>query len=120
MVFGMPDKSVAFTATRNIVNSVVQGLQLVQVMKKDQPVATIETPWGGEIKVVASEDVSMLLWPGMKLEASVVLDALEAPSKAGTPAGMLNLRLGDQQRQIPVVLADSIEKPGLFWRLGRF
>jgi hypothetical protein len=80
----------------------------------------VDTEWGGEVEIVATEDVSMLLWPGMKLEASVVLDPLGAPSKAGTQAGMLNLKLGDQQRQLPVVLAESLDKPSLFWRLGRF
>jgi D-alanyl-D-alanine carboxypeptidase (penicillin-binding protein 5/6) len=120
MVFGMTDKPAAFSATRNIVNSVVQNVQLVQVMKKNQSVATIETEWGGTVDIVATEDVAMLLWPGMKLEAQVVLDPVVAPSKAGAAAGMLNLRLGDQTKQVPVVLADALEKPGLMWRLGRF
>ncbi len=120
MVFGMTDKPAAFAATRNIVNSVAQNVQLVQVMKKDQPVATIETSWGGEVNVIATEDVSMLLWPGMTLQAEVILDPVAAPSKAGAQAGTLNLRLGDQVKQMPLVLADSIEKPGLAWRLGRF
>ncbi|MGE0688644.1 MAG: D-alanyl-D-alanine carboxypeptidase family protein, partial [Dehalococcoidia bacterium] len=118
MVFGMTDKPAAFAATRNIINSVAQNVQLVQVMKKDQPVATIETSWGGEVNVIATEDVSMLLWPGMTLQAELILDPVVAPSKAGTQAGTLNLRLGDQIKQMPVVLADGIEKPGLFWRLG--
>ena len=120
MIFGMPDKPAAFSATRTMVNSVVQGLQVVQVIKKDQPVGTIDTPWGGEVSIVAAEDVSMLLWPGMTLQASVALDPVVAPSEAGKAAGMLNIRLGDQERQVPVVLAEDLDKPGLFWRLGRF
>jgi D-alanyl-D-alanine carboxypeptidase (penicillin-binding protein 5/6) len=120
MVFGMSDKPAAFTATHNMVTSVAQNVQVVQVMKKDQPVATITTPWGGDVDVVATEDVSMLLWPGMTLQAQVVLDPVSAPSKAGAQAGTLSLRLGDQTKQLPVVLAESIEKPGLMWRLGHF
>jgi D-alanyl-D-alanine carboxypeptidase (penicillin-binding protein 5/6) len=120
MVFGMPDKPAAFTATHNIITSVAENVQIVQVMKKDQPVATIETPWGGSVDVIATEDVSMLLWPGMTLQAQVVLDPVSAPSKVGSQAGTLSLRLGDQTKEMPVVLAKSIEKPGLMWRLGRF
>jgi D-alanyl-D-alanine carboxypeptidase (penicillin-binding protein 5/6) len=120
MVFGMTDKPAAFTATHNIVTSVAQNIQVVQVMKKDQPVATIETPWGGEVDVIATENVSMLLWPGMMLQAQVTLDPVSAPSKAGSQAGTLSLRLGDQTKELPVVLAKSIEKPGLMWRLTHF
>jgi D-alanyl-D-alanine carboxypeptidase (penicillin-binding protein 5/6) len=89
-------------------------------MKKDQPVPTIATPWGGEVDVIATEDVSMLLWPGMMLQAQVTLDPVSAPSRAGSQAGTLSLRLGDQTREMPVVLAKSIEKPGLMWRLTHF
>jgi D-alanyl-D-alanine carboxypeptidase (penicillin-binding protein 5/6) len=120
MVFGMSDKPAAFTATHNIVTSVAQNIQVVQVMKKDQPVATIATPWGGAVDVIATEDVSMLLWPGMMLQAQVTLDPVSAPSKAGSQAGTLSLRLGDQTTEMPVVLAKSIEKPGLMWRLTHF
>lgn len=120
MVFGMTDKPAAFAATRNIVNSVAQGVQTVQVITKGQPVAVIETPWGDKVNVVAADGISMLLWPGMKLQASLELDPVKAPSKNGTAAGTLVLTLGDQQARVPVALDGNLNQPGVFWRLTNF
>lgn len=120
MVFGMADKPAAFAATRNIVTSVTQGVQTTKVFSRGQVVATLDTEWGSPVDIVATEDVTMFLWPGMTLIASVTLDPIQVPSKTGKPAGTLNLQLGDQVRSVPVVLNGNLDSPGLFWRLGRF
>lgn len=120
MVFGQEDRPAAFTATRNIVNSIAQGVQSAQVITAGQPVAVLETKWDGTIDIVAAEDVTMMFWPGMTLQTTVILDSITAPSSSGTVVGRLLLTLGDQQREVPVMLNEDLELPGFFWRLGQF
>jgi len=120
MVFGMADKPAAFTATRNIVRSVAQNVQAVQVLSRGQVAGTLDTEWGEPVNIVTGEDVSMLLWPGMTLHTQVVIDPVTVPSKTGTQVGTLTLQLGEQQRTVPLLLEKDLEKPGFFWRLARF
>jgi D-alanyl-D-alanine carboxypeptidase (penicillin-binding protein 5/6) len=119
MVFGQPSKTVAFSSTRTVVNAVAQAVQRVKVVSRDQPIATLKTSWGDQIEVVASEDVTMLLWPGMSIQSTVQFEEIRAPADAGTQVGWLELKLGEQQSRVPLVLKNDLDNAGLFWRLKR-
>ena len=60
-------------------------------------------------------------WPGMilrqRLDAPVV--AVDGTVLNGAPEGKLQIVLGDQQVDVPLVTAGSLDPPGLMWRLLR-
>ncbi|HXH22338.1 MAG TPA: D-alanyl-D-alanine carboxypeptidase [Dehalococcoidia bacterium] len=118
-VMGQADRPAAFEATRRILAALGQGLQFARVVASGQPVATLDPEWSGPVDVVVAEDVQMLLWPGMTLEASVELNQVRGGMRAGTEVGTLVLRLGEQERRVPLTLARDLPKAGVLWRLTR-
>jgi hypothetical protein len=44
---------------------------------------------------------------------------VRTPLDAGAQVGWLSLRLGEQERRVPVHLATDLPGPGLIWRLTR-
>jgi D-alanyl-D-alanine carboxypeptidase (penicillin-binding protein 5/6) len=118
-VMGQVDRPAAFEATRQILGVLGQGLQFARVMPAGQPVATLDTEWSDEVDVVVAEEVVMLLWPGMTLESSIEFGELEPGMKADTEVGTLILRLGEQERRVPLKLAEELPGAGILWRLTR-
>ena len=117
--FNQDTRPLAFEASRRLAAAVGQGLQRTNVVSAGQAVGSVKSEWGDDVEVVAAEDAQMLLWPGMTLEAAVKIDAVRAPFDTATPVGTLTLRLGDQERQVPLQLAEPLKKAGLLWRLTR-
>lgn len=119
IVLGQPSRPLAFDAARRLVAAVAAGTQRVPAMAAGRVIATLEAPWGAKADIVASEDVSMLLWPGMALESALAVETVSAPLAEGTTVGALSLRLGEQTRTVPLTLAEPLRKPSLWWRLTR-
>ena len=118
-VFGQATRPAAFDATSRLLQATGPALQQAKVMSAGQSLGTVKAEWGGEVEVVAAEDVRLLLWPGMQLHAWIEFDAVEAPLARGEQVGWLNLELGEQKVRVPAVLAKGISKPGAIWRLTR-
>jgi D-alanyl-D-alanine carboxypeptidase (penicillin-binding protein 5/6) len=117
LVMGQDTRPLAFDATTRIVRAVGQLLQTARVVAANQPVATVDTEWGEAVEIVAAEDVELLSWPGFTLETAVQLDPIEAPLAAGDQVGWLEVRLGEQQRRVPLVLAADLPGAPFLWRL---
>jgi D-alanyl-D-alanine carboxypeptidase (penicillin-binding protein 5/6) len=118
-VFGQADRPAAFEATRRILAPLGQTLQLTRVVAAGQEVAVVDPAWSGRVQVVAGEDVQLLFWPGMTLETQVEMDPLKAGMRADTQVGWLNLRLGEQERRVPLKLAQDLPGAGVVWKLTR-
>jgi D-alanyl-D-alanine carboxypeptidase (penicillin-binding protein 5/6) len=119
VVLGQTTRPLAFDATRRLLGFLAQSLQPARVVAAGQPVATIKPGWGDTVQIVVAEDVQLLLWPGMTLEASFEFDEVKAPLSAGDQVGWLNLRLGEQERRVALNLAQDLPKAGMIWRLSR-
>jgi D-alanyl-D-alanine carboxypeptidase (penicillin-binding protein 5/6) len=117
LVLGQATRPLAFAATTQVVRTIGQSLQLNRVVEARQLVARVDTAWGDPVDVVVAEDVELLFWPGMTLETVVELEPIEAPLAAGDQVGWLDVRLGEQQRRVPLVLATDLEGAPLLWRL---
>jgi D-alanyl-D-alanine carboxypeptidase (penicillin-binding protein 5/6) len=117
LVLGQATRPLAFTATTEAVRAIGRTLQLHRVVAAQQPVARVDTAWDEPVDIVIAEDVDLLFWPGMTLETIVELDPIEAPRSTGDQVGWLDVRLGDQQRRVPLVLAGELAAAPLLWRL---
>jgi len=118
-VFGQTTRVAAFEATTRLLAATGPSIQQAKVMSAGQTLGTVKTEWGGEVEVVAGEDVRMLHWPGMQLHAWIEFDAVDAPMAQGTQVGWLNLELGEQKVRVPAVLAKGVSKPSAIWKLTR-
>ena len=118
-VLGQSDRPAAFEATRRVIAPLAQGLQFATLVAAGQPVATIDPPWAGAVEVVAAEEVQLLFWPGLTLETSVEFDPLQEGMKADTQVGWLTVRVGEQERRVPLKLSKEVPKAGMVWKLTR-
>ena len=119
VTLGMPSRPAVFDSTKSLVSFTGNSVQTARVVSANQVVASVKPRWGKAVPVVVAQDTSMLLWPGMTLQTNVELQPVRAPLAAGSEVGVLHLKLGDQESSVPLKLATSLEKPGIFWRLTR-
>jgi D-alanyl-D-alanine carboxypeptidase (penicillin-binding protein 5/6) len=119
VVLGQATRPLALEATRQIVAAVGRGLQISRVVSAGQRIATIDTAWGGSVAVLAGEDLDLISWPGMTLQTVVTLDEISAPLSMDAEVGWIDVRLGEQQRRVPLRLAEDLPGAGLLWRLTR-
>jgi D-alanyl-D-alanine carboxypeptidase (penicillin-binding protein 5/6) len=118
-VMGLDTLADTFAAAAELVAATRAALGPVEVLPAGQLAAVYEVPWGGELRVVATEPVGLLGWPGMPVRASTRLEPLVAPLPAGSRVGSLTLQAGDETRTVDLVTADPLPAPDLRWRLTR-
>jgi D-alanyl-D-alanine carboxypeptidase (penicillin-binding protein 5/6) len=119
-VDGFESRQAAFTATQTALNSLDAGLEYRLVISNRQPMATVTTDWGDDVDLVVTEDVELLTWPGVTLQTTVEVEDVSPGQAAGEQVGWVNLILGEQARRLPLVLADDLDGPSIFWRLTHF
>ena len=112
IVLGQDDRPAAFEATRTILNSINMGLQAVRAIPAGQPVGQIEPAWGDEVDVIVPNDVMMLIWPGMTMTTMVEITEVPTDGKQGDQVGWLNVRIGEQEARVPLVLARDMATQG--------
>jgi D-alanyl-D-alanine carboxypeptidase (penicillin-binding protein 5/6) len=120
VVLGQEDRPAAFTATRTILNSLNTGLQVVRAIPAGQPVGQADPAWGGEVDIIVPEDVMMMVWPGMTMQTVIEIEGVPAGGKQGDQVGWLNVKIGEQEARVPLVLARDIDGAGVTWKLTRF
>jgi serine-type D-Ala-D-Ala carboxypeptidase (penicillin-binding protein 5/6) len=120
IVMGQEDRPTAFRATRAILSSLSNGLQVTRVVPAGQPIGSVTTAWGEHVELVVDEDVLMLNWPGMTLESVIELEDISPSKSRGDQVGWLNVRVGEQERRVALRIADDLDGAGLMWRLLRF
>jgi D-alanyl-D-alanine carboxypeptidase (penicillin-binding protein 5/6) len=119
VVLGQNTLADAFSASRALVSGVGPGLQVVPVVAKDSPVVTLSTAWGQNATATVADDLAVVLWPGMKVQAKLEETGRLAKVKAGEQVGKLLLVAGSQRLEAPVVAQGDILPAGLSWRLTR-
>ena len=119
IVMGQDTRPLAFQATRAILASVSAGLQTMRVLPAGQPVGSVTTAWGEDVDLVVDEDVLMLMWPGMTMESRIEIEDVRPSKPAGEQVGWLWLRIGEEERRLPLRLAEDLDGAGVFWKLFR-
>ncbi len=119
-VLGESELDNALDATRALTQAVASGFQQAKVLSRTDVVATLTPVWGEPVKVVPSQDVQMLVWPGTTLKMSLQLDTVQPPLAAGAKVGTITLELGNQTQKDDVVTTAPIVMPTWQWRATRF
>jgi D-alanyl-D-alanine carboxypeptidase (penicillin-binding protein 5/6) len=118
---GQPTLDAAFKSAQALIDAMKPALHVRRVVARDGPVGAYATAWGSHTDIVATADVTLIEWPGMKVRQQLAAPAVmvDSPVPGGTPAGHLQIGLGDQQFTIPLVTASRLDPPGITWRLWR-
>jgi D-alanyl-D-alanine carboxypeptidase (penicillin-binding protein 5/6) len=120
-VMGQPTLDAAFKAAVALLDTMKSALKVRQIIARNEVVGRYEIAWGGHSDLVASTNVTLVLWPGMILRQRLdtPTPVIDRPLARGTSAGKLKLVLGDQHVDVPLVTKGSLDPPGSFWRLTR-
>jgi serine-type D-Ala-D-Ala carboxypeptidase (penicillin-binding protein 5/6) len=120
-VMGQPTLDSAFHEAEALIGTMHAALSVRQVIARNSVVGVYTTAWGSHSDLVATDAVTLVEWPGMILRKRLDTQALviDGPTPNGTSAGRLHVVVGDQQVDVPLVTASSIDPPGIMWRLLR-
>ncbi|TMB86105.1 MAG: D-alanyl-D-alanine carboxypeptidase [Chloroflexi bacterium] len=120
-VMGQPTLDAAFNEAKKLIGAMQAALSVRQVIARKAVVGAYETAWGSRSDLLATVDVTLVEWPGMILRERLNAPTLPTDESVarGTPAGNLHIILGDQQVDVPLVTASSLDPPGIVWRLSR-
>jgi serine-type D-Ala-D-Ala carboxypeptidase (penicillin-binding protein 5/6) len=120
-VMGQPTLDSAFHEAEALIGTMQAALSVRQVIARNSVVGVYTTAWGSHSDLVATGAVTLVEWPGMILRKRLDTQALviDGPTPNGTSAGKLYVVVGDQQVDVPLVTASSIDPPGIMWRLLR-
>jgi D-alanyl-D-alanine carboxypeptidase (penicillin-binding protein 5/6) len=116
-IMGSTSRPQAMRDSLPIIQSAVSQFQNVAVVKTDQKVGYVTTPWGGNSDIVAASDIAVLSWTGTALAPKVHAAKIRATSPAGTKAGDLTLSYTGKDYVSPLTTSTTITKPSITWRL---
>ncbi|MGP9020270.1 D-alanyl-D-alanine carboxypeptidase [Streptomyces sp. BR1] len=124
-VFGQ-HKGISILDTVNKVSKDVlidtrKSLTSATVIKKDTVVGYVDDGLGGKTPVVATKDLTVVGWPGLKTTIALTATDAKVPhsAKAGTVIGKLTVGSGAGQVSAPVALQKALAEPGFGSKLTR-
>ena len=120
-VMGQPTLDAAFHEAEVLIAVMKDAISVHLVIKRNDVVGIYETAWGSRSELVATDNVTLVEWPGMilrqRLDAPTLV--IDRPVAGRTRAGTLHLVLGDQQADVTLITSGSLDPPGFGWRLLR-
>lgn len=118
-IFGSNGKEPLMDALKGAikaVNSVKSALQLKCILKEGQVIGELSYPNGFKTKLIATESIYSIMWPGKHLEYKFALrKKINLPIAKGEIMG----RLFIENKTVPIAAETSINKPTLWVKLTR-
>jgi D-alanyl-D-alanine carboxypeptidase (penicillin-binding protein 5/6) len=115
-----PALPTALAYGRRLASAVASKLETVDVVRPGQQLATLRTGTGATVPVVTAGTARLLAWPGAAVQERVErVTALRLPLADHAVVGHLVVRLGAEQRVVPLELTGPAGAPTLSWRLTR-
>jgi D-alanyl-D-alanine carboxypeptidase len=111
----------ALSAGDKLIRAAQDHLQAATILKKGDVVGYVDDGLGGQTPVVATEDVTAVGWPGLKVKLNFAADDLPHSAKAGTKVGTLTVGDGGTAGavKVPVALQSDLVEPGWTDKLTR-
>jgi D-alanyl-D-alanine carboxypeptidase (penicillin-binding protein 5/6) len=119
VVLGQPSKEEALEVSSDLMSTVADSVQDILVLPRGTVLSTLEAAWGETTHIVTGEDVRVLAWAGMPINAAPALEPANAPLPAGEQVGTLTLEVGERQLSVPLETAGPVAAPGRLWRIFR-
>jgi D-alanyl-D-alanine carboxypeptidase (penicillin-binding protein 5/6) len=117
VVLDGPNHPTIDAAIAGLVKAAREGFHVITLATKGQSFANYTTAWGAKAAAVASKTVSIVVWGGTLVKATVSASKI-GTSKSGTAVGEASFIAGTQRVSVPLALSEKLEGPDGFWRLG--
>jgi D-alanyl-D-alanine carboxypeptidase (penicillin-binding protein 5/6) len=102
-----------------LITSAQSNFSAVQIVSQDSAVGSYTLPWGGSASAVATNTLSAEAWNGNAVDATIQLQPISASAKKGQIIGHIAAAASafTPSQSSNVILAQTISKPSLWWRL---
>jgi D-alanyl-D-alanine carboxypeptidase (penicillin-binding protein 5/6) len=118
-IMGAPTLAAAINDSLTLLKSSYDGFKTVQVLKKNQPVATYQTAWGSTASAVMAQDVVVVSWIGRPISSKTILDEVLSPAKKAQQTARVQLITNGSDQVYNAYLNQPLTGPSLWWRLTR-
>lgn len=118
-VLGAPTLGAAMRDADQLLRSAQQSFAVVTTVKANQTIGFYKVPWGGTVKAVARDDVSVLTWQGSAVTVQAELDNVNGAPAAGSTIGDITAASPIDKTNVPVRLVQSIPAPSWHWHWRR-
>jgi D-alanyl-D-alanine carboxypeptidase (penicillin-binding protein 5/6) len=115
-VLGGADHKALNLTVRTLLAGVLAGFHEVTLTTAGESYGEYSTAWGDSSRLVATEDVSVVVWSDTPVEATVTADEVGI-AKRGTDVGEVEFTVRGEVITVPLELDRTIEDPGAWWRL---
>jgi D-alanyl-D-alanine carboxypeptidase (penicillin-binding protein 5/6) len=117
-VLGQNTLADAFARSHELISSGTGNISVLHVGTAGEAVGHIKADWGARADAVLTQNASLVVLPGMQVDATVaLLDTNKV--EGGSNVGSILFAAGDQRVDVPLQAANSVEGPDLKWRLTR-
>jgi D-alanyl-D-alanine carboxypeptidase (penicillin-binding protein 5/6) len=99
----------------SLIDSVTPGFRQVNLVEAGAPFGTYTTPWGQSGQAVADTAASAVVWSDTPIDTAVDIEPVRLAEK-GDRVGSIDVTVGTQVIEVPLVLDETITDPGPFWR----
>src|SRR3546814_11357152 len=87
----------------------------VDLIKKDQVIASYKTAWGENRQAVSSGNMSEVMWSGAKI--STISNIKNQDVNSSSVNGTYRLKISGRKINIPMKLDQKFEEPSFVWRI---
>jgi D-alanyl-D-alanine carboxypeptidase (penicillin-binding protein 5/6) len=99
----------------SLIDSVAPGFRQVNLVEAGASFGTYTTPWGQSGQAVADTAASAVVWSDTPIDTAVDVEPVRLAEK-GDRVGSIDVTVGTQVIEVPLVLDETITDPGPFWR----
>ncbi len=116
VVGAIQGESTVFSAVlkaRSFIQDIKPHFKIITPVKQGQVMAHYAAPWGKRVAVVAQKDLSLMMWPGKKLEPKVTVNPISSNTPKGSNVG--TVAVGNDSSNLTT--ADQFVAPSWQWRI---
>ena len=118
-ILGAPSRYEAIADSRDVLRDVEKSFEKVTIIKKGQVLGNYVTLWGAKSELIASDELTIVIWKGASIEPTFKTLATSSSRLAGNHVGEVKVTYGEQQKSVPVELKNDLPSPSWYWRLFR-
>jgi D-alanyl-D-alanine carboxypeptidase (penicillin-binding protein 5/6) len=100
---------------RTLLDSITPGFRQVELVEAGTVFGSYTTPWGQTGRAVADTAASAVVWADTPISTAVDVDPVRL-AEEGDPVGSLEVTVGTEIIEVPLVLDGTITDPGPIWR----
>jgi D-alanyl-D-alanine carboxypeptidase (penicillin-binding protein 5/6) len=115
-IMSAPTLNTAIRDTEPLIAASDQGFKVANPIKTGQVVGYYKMPWGGQVTIIAKEDLNFLTWQSYNVSVSTKLNPVKAPESKNNVVGSITAKSNQQSVATPAMLSQNITKPSWKWR----